>query len=81
MDDRGRRDQRTSWTIQSLLWGIFNNQLNKNRYLARTRDDEDTDVVRTTWHFTTINLTSTRDMIQYDDDDDTLTRIRQTRKI
>jgi hypothetical protein len=48
-----------------LLWGIFNNQLDKNRYLARTRDDEDTDVVdvvRTTWHYTTINLTSTRDI-------------------
>ena len=45
-----------------LLWGIFNNQLNKNRFLARTRDDEDTDVVRTTWHYTTINLTSTRDI-------------------
>ena len=46
-----------------LLWGIFNNQLDKNRrYLARTRDDEDTDVIRTTWHNTTINLTNTRDI-------------------
>ena len=45
-----------------LLCRIFNNQLGKNRYLARTRDDEDTDIVRTTWHYTTINLTSTRDI-------------------
>ena len=45
-----------------LLWRIFKNQLDKNRYLARTRDDEDTDVARTAWHYTTINLTSTRDI-------------------
>ena len=45
-----------------LLWEMFNNQLDKKRYLARTRDDEDTDVARTTWHYTTINLTSTRDI-------------------
>ena len=34
----------------------------EQRYLAWTRDDEDTDVIRTTWNFTTINLTSMRDI-------------------
>lgn len=34
----------------------------EQRYLAWTRDDEDTDVGRTTWNFTTINLTSMRDI-------------------